>query len=223
MALATFTTEIGGVSSDLSTAILYDITTYTSPARNALALYCYLFKRDASNNDTAITLDNSTPLTVTQWSFSLPQQDGVFVNTLFGFPLWSAGVYVQNSCVFYVPNSTYYKCAVASTSGTPSISPDWVAITNILSEVLNLSNSGVSITQNYNFSVVRAATGPLGDALASFGLANKNGKCKDMNQASSVMIGGALISSAWTNFRAMNYVGSQEIMDYLDAQTASTL
>lgn len=221
MATVVFSTTISNVSSDLSTAQLLDTTIYTTPARNSLYLYAYLFKRSSDNTDTQLTLDNSAPNTVTQWTFSLPQQDGTFVSIIFGFTAWSAGIYTLGNSVYY--NGSYYRVGVASTSGVPGVSPDWILITNILAEVLNLANSNVSITQTYNFSAARAATGPLGDSLANFGLSVKFGKCKDWQQASSAMIGGTLISSAWTLFRSGNYSAEQDIMDYLDAQTASTL
>jgi len=221
MATVVFNTDIENVSSDLTTAQLVDITHYTSPARSTLYLYAYLFKRASDNTDTQLTLDNSAPNTVTAWTFSLPQQDGTIVAIIFGFTGWTPGTYTLGNSVYY--NGSYYRVNVASTSGTPGISPDWTLITNILSEVLNLANSNVNITQTYNFSAVRAATGPLGDALASFGLSVKSGKCKDWQQASSVIIGGTLISAAWTLFRSANYSAEQDIMDYLDAQTASTL
>lgn len=221
MATVVFSTDIENVSADLTSAQLVDITHYTTPARSALYLYAYLFKRSSDNTDTQLTLDNSAPNTVTAWTFSLPQQDGTFIGIIFGFVLWVPGVYTLGNSVYY--NGSYYRVGVASTSGTPGVSVDWILIANILSEVLNLANSNVSITQTYNFSAVRAATGPLGDALASFGLSVKSGKCKDWQQASSVLIGATLISSAWTLFRSMNYSAEQDIMDYLDAQTASTL
>src|SRR5678815_1771804 len=100
--------------------------------------------------------DSTIPLTVTQWTFSLPTQDGNFVSILFGFNIWQAGVYTLGNCVY--KSGSYYRVNTASTSGTPGSSPDWTLINDILSEVLNLANSNVSITQNYNFSVVHAAT-----------------------------------------------------------------
>ena len=64
MALAVLT-DIEDASSDLTTAVLVDLTVFggVNPARNTLAAYLYLYKRDSSQTDTPVTVDNSSPLT----------------------------------------------------------------------------------------------------------------------------------------------------------------
>lgn len=215
MPTVTFVTDIEGESSDLTTGNLVDLTHYSSPARNTLALFVYLYKRDASNVDTAIVIDNSLPLTATQWNFLLASVDGGYVAKVFGFNIWSAGAYVLNDCVYY--NGAYYiENNPATTMGVPGISPDWTVITDILGTCTG--NSTVQQTTTYNFSVARASSGSIGDALADLGPRIKDGRCKNWEDAAGVLIGAGLIESAWTNFRRADYTEAQSIMDYVDAQ-----
>ena len=92
----TYITQIQRESADGTTAVLKDLTTYTSPARNTLALFLKLVKRSAALVDTAITIDNSIPLTVPEWTFNLAG-GGWYRATLFGFPIYAAGTYAANN------------------------------------------------------------------------------------------------------------------------------
>lgn len=216
-----FIADIQNVAADLSTAQLVDLTTYGSanPNRNTLALYAYLYKRDAANADTQITLVNTAPTTVTAWDFALPTQDGNFVYIIFGFTIWTAGQYTLNNCVYY--SGSYYK-ALTTTSVTPGSDPTkWQLLTDILGQVLNLSSSNVVVTQGYAFSTAVAEAGPIGDEMAAFGAKFIGGKCKNLNDAAASVYGAALIESAWMNFRRQDYVPAQNIMDFVDQQFAS--
>jgi hypothetical protein len=216
-----FVLDIQNVSSDLSSAQLVDLSTYggANPDRDTLALFLYLYKRDASMVDTAITVSNTAPTTVTEWDFALPTEDGNFVYIIFGFPVWTAGSYTIDNCVEYA--GVYYK-ALTTTSATPGTDPTkWAVITDILSEVLNLSNSNVTITQGYAFSTAVAEAGPIGDAMAALGPKIIAGACKNLNDASATIYGAALIESAWMNFRRQDYTQAQEIMDFVDQQFAA--
>lgn len=208
-------TDIEGVSADLLSANLVDLTVYggANPARNTLALYLYLYKRDALMNDTLLTVSNSDPLNVTSWSFSLAG-DGLYRAILFAFPIWSAGSYVLNNCVYR--NGAYY-IANTSTTGVPGISPDWTLITDIIGTVLNISPSLVTIGQTNNFTTANAEAGPLGDKLQDTGPTIKAGKCQNINAAVNVMYGEVLIDSAWMNFERGDYTQAQELIDYVNA------
>lgn len=221
MANVVFLTDIEQVDASISTAQLTDITNYNTQGvlRSTLALYAFLYKRDANSSDTQIALDNSNPLSVTFWQFNLPSQDGIFVAQIFGIPIWSAGTYTQNQCVYYSGNVYYVNAS--STTQTPG-GADWTIIptANIPSVIPGLSSNNVSQTQTYNFSAAHSATGVMANSLADLGLQIKDGRCKNWNQAAGVLTGAALIDSAWTNFRAGNYITCQQIMDYLQATTA---
>lgn len=206
-----FVTSIQNESADLVTAELADLTTYSSPARSALALYAYLYKRDAALSDTAITIDNTDPVNVTLWSFALAANDGWYVGIVFGFPIWAAGSFDADECVYHGGN--YYK-ANTTTTQTPG-GAQWDLISDILAEVLNLANSGVYITQTNNFSSARSESGTLGDNLAALGQRIISGSCKNWEDASSVLYPAALIESAWVNFRRGDNVPAQEIIDYV--------
>lgn len=208
----TILTDIESVSADLTTANLVDLTTYggSNAARNTLALYLYLYKRDATLSDTAITVSNSSPLSVTSWSFALAG-DGLYRAIVFAFPIWTAGTYTMNSCVYY--NGSYYM-ANTGTSQTPG-GANWTLITDILGTVLSLSGSGVTIGQTNNFTTAILESGAQGDALQDLGPSIKAGKCKDWNKAADILYWEGLIDSAWMNFERGDYAEAQEIVDFI--------
>jgi hypothetical protein len=213
-----FVTAIEGISSDLVTGRLVDLTTYTSPARDTLALYAYLSKRDVASVDTPITISNANPTAVTYWEFDLAASDGWYVAIVFGFPIWQAGTYALNKCVY---NDGVYYRANQSTIEEPGTGSQWDVITDILSEVLNLADTGVYITQTNNFSSARSEAGKLGDDLAALGQKIINGKCKNWEDAASVLFPAGLVESAWVNFRRGDNVNAQEIIDYVQERFAA--
>lgn len=218
MALAILT-SIENVSEDVLTADLVDLTVYggVNADRNEVALFLYLYKRDAENNDTAVTVSNADPENVTEWNFNLAG-DGTYRAILFVFPIWAAGSYVQNNCVYH--GGAYYK-ANTSTTGTPGSSADWTLITDILSEVLNLASSNVTIGQTNNFTAAYAEANIVGDELQDLGPKIKAGKCKNINDAAQTLFLESLIDSAWMNFERGDTQEAQSIMDYVNSQYAA--
>lgn len=211
-----FVTAIRNVSADVTTAELADLSTYggLGPERNELALYAYLYKRDASNNDTLVPLDNNIPLTCNTWPFTLAG-DGLYIAIIFGFPIWAAGSYVQNDCVYH--NAAYY-IATTGTSGEPGVSGNWTLLTDIISEVLNVGSANTYITQTENFTTAILESGKGGDILQALGQKIIQGKIKNSDDAASALYFGALIESAWINFRRGDSQDAQEIVDYLTGQ-----
>ena len=216
-----FVTAIQNVAADLTTAELADLTAYgtgSNPDRADLALFLVLYKRDALLNDTAISVSNTNPTTVSSWSFNLSINDGWYVGILFGFPIWASGAFDADECVYH--DTVYYK-ANTTTSEEPGTGSDWDVITDILSEVLNLANSGVYITQTNNFSTDRSEAGKLGDELADLGQNIISGKCKNWEDAASVLFPAGLIESAWVNFRRGDNVKAQKTIDFVQARYAA--
>jgi hypothetical protein len=226
MALIVFSTDIENIDSTVSNGSLIDLTNYANQgvARNTLAVVVFLVKRDALNNDTSITINNSSPLTATSWSFALPPQDGLFVANLYGFIIWSAGTYTLNQIVYY--NGNFYYANAASVTDTPG-SSDWtlIPVANIQIVIAGLSPapSNLSQTQTYNFTTPHIQTGILATTLADFGLLVTEGKPRNWSQASGVLSGGSLLKSAYTNFAKQNYTGAQSIVDYLQAITQQSI
>lgn len=218
MALAILT-DIENISASLETAELVDLTTYggANADRDELALYLYLYKRSAELVDTPITIANTDPLNVTAWSFTLAG-DGLYRAIVFAFPIWAAGTYNLNNCVYH--SGAYYK-ANTTTTGTPGVSGDWDTITDILAEVLNLASSNVTIGQTNNFTTANAEANVVGDYLVDLGPLIKQGKCKDVNQAAQVLLLEGLIDSAWMNFERGDVVEAQQIIDYVNSQFAA--
>lgn len=214
-----FITAIRNVSADVTTAELEDLSTAyggINPDRADLALYAYLYKRDAELNDTVVALSNDAPTTVQSWGFTL-NGDGGYVAIIFGFPIWSAGSFALNSCVYYA--STYWK-ATTSTNGVPGVSVDWVEITDILSEVLNLGSPNTYITQTKNFTTAILESGKLGNVLQALGQNIIQGKPKNADDAATASFGAAMVESAWVNFRRGDDQDAQEIVDWLTGQWA---
>jgi len=214
----TFLTDIENVSEDLSTAELVDVSQYggSNPDRDELALYVYLYKRDAQENDTQITVDNNNPLTANAWSFVLPAADGVFVAIVFGIYVWSAGTYPSGTARYY--NGIYY-ISNTSTSSTPGVDSTWDVVSDILGELSG--NTTVEETQTYNWSAAHSESGQLGDAIADFAPSVLDGRCKDYGKAAKVLYGAALIESAFVNFRRADYVQAQTSIDFVQANYAA--
>lgn len=214
-----FITAIRNVSADVTTAELEDLSTAYGgiyPDRADLALYAYLYKRDAELNDTVVALSNDAPTTVQAWNFIL-NGDGGYVAIIFGFPIWSAGSFALNDCVYYA--STYWK-ANTSTNGEPGVSVDWDEITDILSEVLNLGSANTYITQTNNFTTAILESGKLGNVLQALGQNIIQGKPKNADDAATASFGAAMVESAWVNFRRGDNQDAQEIVDWLTGQWA---
>jgi hypothetical protein len=211
-----FVTAIRNVSADVTTAELQDFSTYGGggPARDTLALYVYLYKRDAQNNDTAVTVLNDEPLTANTWQFTL-NGDGLYVAIVFGFEVWEAGSFVALDCVYH--DGDYY-IANGSTSEEPGTGNDWDVITDILSEVLNVGSANTYITQTENFTTAILEAGKGGDVLQALGQKIIQGKIKNSDDAASALFFGAMIESAWVNFRRGDSQDAQEIVDWLTGQ-----
>lgn len=214
-----FITAIRNVSADVTTAEIQDLTTAyggSNPDRDELALYAYLYKRDASLNDTAVSLANDLPLTASTWGFTL-NGDGWYVAIIFGFEVWQAGSYTLDQCVYH--DGSYWK-ATTTTSGEPGVSGDWDEITDIISEVLNLDSDNVYITQTNNFTTAIIESGKLGDQIQALGQKIIQGKVKNPNDAADVLFGASLVESAWVNHRRGDNQDAQEIVDYITGQWA---
>lgn len=213
-----FITSIRNVSADVLTAEIQDLTVYggTNPERTALALYLYLYKRDAQSNDVAVAITNDDPLNASTWGFAL-NGDGLYVGVLFGFPIWAAGSYILNDCVYHA--GSFYK-ANGATSGEPGVSGDWDVLTDIISEVLNLGSANTYITQTYNFTTAIAESGKVGNNLQALGQKIIQGQIRNSDDAATVLYGAGLIESAWVNFRRADYQDAQEIVDYITGQWA---
>jgi hypothetical protein len=215
-----FVTAIQNVSADVTTAELIDLTTNyggSNPARDELALYAYLYKRDAELNDTAVTISNDDPLNVVAWSFDLNGLDGWYVAIIFGFEIWAAGTFNVNQCVYH--SGAYYK-ALGTTTEEPGTGSDWDVITDIQSEVLNLGADNVYITQTNNFTTAIVESGKLGNVLQQLGQKIIQGKVKNSDDAATALFGAGLVESAWVNFRRGDYQDAQEIVDFITGQWA---
>src|SRR6478736_9414684 len=129
MPTITYITQIERESADGTTAVLKDYTTYTTPARSDLALFLKLVKRSAELVDTDIEIDKSLPVTVTEWTFDLAG-GGWYYATIFEFPVWEAGTYDTDACVYYTVNGRFYRAMSDAVTALPSDNAYWEDITD---------------------------------------------------------------------------------------------
>jgi len=144
MALA-LTLAKGAVDADLAFFYITDATgTYNvntnpggygapNPLRNTLALYVYGYQYVADGDDTALTINNTTPDVVTQWQIDTTTDKYRYFKVL-GIPIWTTAPYVFDAdnppLVYY--NSVYYKCLQNSTNLDPINNPAyWEVITDL--------------------------------------------------------------------------------------------
>lgn len=213
----TLITAIISESSDCKTAIVQDLTTQygqgSYPARNTLALYLILNKRSVDLVDTPIVIDNTAPLTVSQWSINLIG-DSWYPGIVIGVPRWSAGAYTINQCVYHVPTTSYYK-ALTSTSVVPGSDPTkWALITDILGSCLDLGTN-VEQTQVNNFTACNGSV-KAGNVLQPLGQLVVNGSCKNWEDSANAMFIGSLVRSAKVNHLRIQDQDAQEIMDFVN-------
>ena len=209
----TYITQIQRESADGTTAVLKDLTTYTSPARNTLALFLKFVKRSALLVDTSITIDNSIPLTVTEWTFNLAG-GGWYRAAIFGFPIYSAGTYAANACVYYSTNGRYYKSKSGGVVSVPTTTADWDELTDPTS-IENTASTNVEINYTDNWTTYDADV-PVGDQLALLSDQIVNGVPKDWEDTTVALIGLALINGSWVkHYRTLNQDG-QKIVDFIN-------
>lgn len=215
----TYITQIERESADGTTAVLKDYTVYSSPARNTLALFLKLVKRSAAEVDTDIEIDNSIPLTATEWTFYLAG-GGWYYAIFFGFPIWSAGTYDTNACVYYSSTGRYYK-AKNTVSSTPDTTADWDELTDPTS-IEDTDDTNVEINSTHNFTTYDAEI-PVGDELETLADEIIDGVPKDWEDTTIALIGLALINGAWVkHFRVKNQQG-QRIVDFINQRYPSRI
>lgn len=221
-----YVTLIEQESSDCTTAVLRDITDWTSPLRNTRALFVKLVKRDASDpaNDTPITIDNGLPLTAYFWNFNLIagyKGDGWHVATLFIYPLWSAGTYNTNNCVYHSDSGKYYRAKSDGVVAQPPNVLYWEELTDPTS-IAALANTNVDVIETHNFTTCKAEI-PVGDALESLADQIIDGVPKDWEDAGNSLIGLALLNGAWVKHYRVKNQAAQEIIDFVNQKFPARL
>jgi len=217
----TFITQIERESANGTTAVLKDYTVYTTPARDEIALFLKLVKRSAELVDTAITVDNNTPLTMTEWTFNLAG-GGWYYASLYGFPFWAAGTYDENNCVYYLDNGRYYRCLIDGVSAIPTDTDFWEDITDDPTVIEEMDNTNVAVNFTHNFTTYDAEI-PVGDELESLADQIIDGVPKDWEDTTLALLGLALLNGAWVkHYRVKNQQG-QRIVDFINQRYPSRI
>ena len=220
MPTTTYITQIERESADCTTAIIKDYTDYgvdDAPVRNTIGLFVKLVKRSASDPpiDTPVTIDNSSPLSVGQWTIDITNtKDGWYYMTLFGYPIWTAGTYDQNKCVLY-SNGNCYR-AKATVSSLPTVSADWELITDPTSTTIeNLEDSGIYLNSTHNFTTCNAEI-PVSDQLEILADQITDGRPKDWEDTTLALLGKGLLNGAWVNHYRVKNQKAQVVVDFLN-------
>lgn len=221
MPSTTYITQIERESADCTTAIVKDYTDYgidDAPVRNTIGLFVKLVKRSASDPpvDVPVLIDNTTPLTVSQWTISIAETgDGWYYMTLFGYPLWTAGTYSKDKCVLY-SNGNCYKAKADGISSLPTVSADWDLITSPTDSTIEaLENSGIYLNNTHNFTTCHAEI-PVSDQLEQLADQITNGRPKDWEDTTTALLGRALINGTWVNHYRVKNQRAQVIVDFIN-------
>ena len=219
MPTITYITQIERESADGTTAVLKDYTTYTTPARSDLALFLKLVKRSAELVDTDIEIDNSLPVTVTEWTFDLAG-GGWYYATIFGFLVWEAGSYDSNACVYYTPTERFYQANSDGVSSLPTDTGDWTELPD--PTTIETTATNVEINYTHNFTTYDAEI-PVGDQLESLADQIIDGVPKDWEDTTLALLGLALLNGAWVkHYRVKNQQG-QRIVDFVNQKYPSRI
>lgn len=122
-----------------------------NPARAYFALYLYGYRYVSGGPDSPITLTNTVPVTVTNWTVGLsPNDDGYRYFTMLAIPVFgitTGGVsgsvnYTIGNLVYLSSNNSYYICSHADTqAGGPLVNPSfWSIITDPTTIVAGLTS-----------------------------------------------------------------------------------
>lgn len=221
MPTTTYITQIERESSDCTTAIVKDYTDYgvgNAPVRNTIGLFVKLVKRSAADPpvDVPVTIDNSAPLTVNQWTINITQtKDGWYYMTLFGYPLWAAGTYNKDKCVLY-SNGNCYRAKANGVSSIPTVTADWELITDPTSTTIeNLADSGIYFNNTHNFTSCNAEI-PVSDELESLADKISDGRPKDWEDTTLALLGSALLNGAWVNHYRVKNQRAQVVVDFIN-------
>lgn len=162
--MSTYALEVQAEQSDQSSAIIVDTTVYSGEARMDKANFLVVSKNDKSGIPTYLTIDNTHPLTVTEWVFAT-LLDGWYQFIMLRLTLYStspvstvqeivdgSGNITQYATVLY--HTPTGKVVKALTTGVITVQPGatgwqtyWADLTNNLSA---LANYGSIVVTNYS-------------------------------------------------------------------------
>lgn len=224
MADITYLTLIERESADGSTAVLKDYTSYgvdSVPDRNALALWIKFSKRSAQSVDNPVTMDNNTPVTVTEWTFNLAG-GGWYYATIYGFPVYAAGTYNENNAVHYATNGRYYRCKADGVVSIPTVSADWEDITADPTVIEGYEDTNVAINNTHNFTTYDAEI-PVSDVLEDLADQITDSNPKDWEDTTTALLGLALLNGAWVKHYRVKNAEGQVIIDFINQKYPSLI
>ena len=119
-----------------------------NPARAYFALYLYGYRYISGGIDNVISISNTIPVTVTNWTIPVTT-DGYSYFTMLAIPVFgitTAGIsgsvnYITGNIVYLSSNNSYYICVTADTqAGGPLVNPSrWSVITDPTTIVAGLT------------------------------------------------------------------------------------
>jgi hypothetical protein len=134
---------IDSITADRSTAVLKDNTTYSSPARNTVALYANGYKMSVDTSiDSTLNLipNNTSPISTSLTEFQVPLTvDGWYRFPIVTIPQWTAGTYANYAAVYNAGVVYRSKQAgnVTTVAGDLLVTANWEVITDPATLALN--------------------------------------------------------------------------------------
>ena len=134
---------IDSITADRSTAVLKDNTTYSSPARNTVALYANGYKMSVDTSiDSTLNLipNNTSPISTSLTEFQVPLTvDGWYRFPIVTIPQWTAGTYANYAAVYNA--GVVYRSKQAGNVTTVAadllVTANWEVITDPATLALN--------------------------------------------------------------------------------------
>jgi hypothetical protein len=177
--------EIGTISTDITEEIatIPDNTSYGSPEadRSDVAVYLQVWKMNSDNEETAITITNSTPDTVENWSFTYTE-DGWYKARMIIIPNYdNSTVYTAGEAVYY--DGAIYIAAQASLGNLPSNPVYWTASTDF-DDIVEGDNV---ISEYFDFVLIEYGKKCAGEAAVNWYNNQDCGNCDKLKLSESFL------------------------------------
>lgn len=167
------------------TATLTDATVYggANPARSTVAVFLELWKLDEDAAETAVTVSNSEPETVTSWSFTYTD-DGWYRARMYIIEEFSIIVAYTTDDIVYYTDGNLYKAIQDSTGNLPTDTAFFELVTEYEDTVIDGNNV---IAEYYDFVLVEYGKKCAGDANAEWARQQDCGSCDKLKLTESFL------------------------------------
>lgn len=164
-------------------ATVSDSTTYTSPARNELAVFIEVWKMDEDGDETALSVSNSAPLTVTSWTFD-SSIDGWYKARLYITVLYDSGTsYSEGDVVYYPSTQALYISLVDNNLGNAVTNGSFWSTVSLS----NITSSDNVDSEYFDYIVIEQGKACAGKSAGDWARSTDCGSCNKIDLASKVL------------------------------------